>query len=64
MLQDLARRHELPLVDQLQVFRDKPQERVISDDDHCTIEGYDLMAAGVARILKADQTVRSSGAGI
>jgi lysophospholipase L1-like esterase len=56
LLAAAAEEHALPLVDQRAAFEARigvhGRDRYLLDDDHCTPEGHQLMAAQVARVIE------------
>jgi len=56
MISRVAKKYNLPLVDNYAIFKSliskHGREKFLFDDDHCTPEGYEVMAKNVHNILK------------
>ncbi|MFC1890614.1 hypothetical protein ACFL4G_12750, partial [Thermodesulfobacteriota bacterium] len=56
VIEEVAEKHSLPVVNQLKSFDGfMPREMYFLDDDHCTAEGYRVMAENVYRVLASEQ---------
>jgi len=56
VLEGLAKKFSLPLVDNLSVFSHlEPKEAYLFNDSHCTAEGHRIMAENVYRVLTGEQ---------
>ena len=56
LLEEVAKKHQIPLVDNKKIFAELvakySYEKYFADDDHCTPEGYRVMAQNVMAILQ------------
>jgi len=61
LLEDLARKHSLPFVDNYSVFKElmekEGREKYILDSDHCTSKGHAVMVKNIYRILVSEGIV-------
>lgn len=58
VIEEIARKYDLPVVDHLTRFRDlEPKKDYLYDDDHCTPAGHRIMAENIYKTLVKTQTV-------